>query len=159
MLVDNIMRQEIVDAILSVWMSNESCLTYTQIKNRVVEKKLITAKNDRSLSRWLDSLTKNGQLRKTSVGYYLETMRKEYHVFDYINELRQKFPNYISEGGVGGWFTHICASTYLNFDDSLVTETDEKVALDTINQTWRAIRISLPAQERHFKKKMRFIPS
>lgn len=132
-LVNIIMRREIIDAILSTWAPTAERLTYSQIKQRLVEKNLIKVTNDRSLSRWLNKLTKEGTLRKTNEGYYLETKPKGYQVFDYLAELRQKFPNYIYEGEVGGWISHICASTYLNFDDTLIQKIDEKLAFNLIS--------------------------
>lgn len=133
MLVDNIMRRQTIDAILSVWKPEDDCLTYSQIKQRVVAKGLIRETNDRSLSRWLGNLTKDGLLKKTKDGYFLETKPKAYHVFDYLNELRRKYPNYIYEGEIGGWISHICALTYLNFNETLIHKMDEKMAFDIIS--------------------------
>lgn len=133
MLVDNIMRQRTIDAILTVWKPNEAFLTYTQIKQRVVEKGLIKETNDRSLSRWLSKLVDDGMLKKTEGRYFLETKPKAYKVFDYLNELRQKYPDYIYEGEVGGWISHVCALTYLNFDETLIRQIDEKMAFDIIS--------------------------
>lgn len=133
MLVTNIMQRQTIDAILSVWKPEDECLTYTQIKQRVVEKGLISETNDRSLSRWLGNLVEDGLLRKTEEGYFLETKPKAYQVFDYLNELRQKYPDYIYEGEVGGWISHICALTYLNFDEILIHQMDEKMAFDVIS--------------------------
>lgn len=133
MLVNNIVRREIIDAILSTWTPADKYLTYSQIKQRAVEKKLIKATNDRSLSRWLNNLRKEGVLKKTEEGYYLETKPKAYQVFDYLSEIRQKFPNYIYEGKVGSWISHICASTYLNFDETLIQNIDERLAFDVIS--------------------------
>jgi hypothetical protein len=133
MLVNIIMRRETIDAILSSWAPTDERLTYSQIKQRLVEKNLIKATNDRSLSRWLNELTKEGTLRKANEGYYLETKPKGYQVFDYLAELRQKFPDYIYEGEVGGWISHLCASTYLNFDDTLIQKIDEKLVFDLIS--------------------------
>lgn len=127
------MRQRTIDAILTVWKPNEAFLTYTQIKHRVVEKGLIKENNDRSLSRWLGKLVINGMLKKTEGGYFLETKPKAYKVFDYLNELRQKYPDYIYEGEVGGWISHVCALTYLNFDETIIREKDEKIAFDIIS--------------------------
>lgn len=133
MLVNIIMRRETIDAILSTWAPTDQYLTYSQIKQRLVEKNLIKATNDRSLSRWLNKLTKEGTLRKTNDGYYLETKPKGYQVFDYLAELRQKFPNYIYEGEVGGWISRLCASTYLNFDDTQIQKIDEKLSFGLIS--------------------------
>jgi hypothetical protein len=127
------MKRQTADAILSVWEVNEECLTYTQIKQRSVTKGIIKESNDRSLSRWLGQLVKEGTLRKNENGYFLETKPKVYQVFDYLNELRRKYPNYIYEGGVGGWFSHVCALTYVNFDETLLQEVDEKTAFDIIS--------------------------
>jgi hypothetical protein len=133
MLVTNIMRPQIVDAILSTWAPEDECLTYSQIKQRSAAKGIIKETNDRSLSRWLSQLVKDGMLKKTENGYLLETKPKAYQVFDYLNELRQKYPNYIYEGEVGGWISHTCALTYLNFDETLIQKFDEKLAFDIIS--------------------------
>jgi hypothetical protein len=133
MLVNNTMRSQIIDALFSTWGPNEECLTYTQIKQRSVEKGIIKKTNDRSLSRWLSQLVKSGMLKKTENGYMLETKPKAYQVFDYLSELRQKYPKYIYEGEVGGWFSHTCALTYLNFDETLIQKVDEKMAFDVIS--------------------------
>ncbi len=127
------MRAQIVDSILSTWALGDECLTYSQIKQRSVAKGLITETNDRSLSRWLGNLVKNGTLRKTQEGYFLETKPKAYQVFDYLSELRHKYPNYIYEGEVGGWISHVCALTYLNFDETLIQKFDEKLVFDIIS--------------------------
>jgi hypothetical protein len=133
MLVNNSMRPQIIDALLSTWAPNEECLTYTQIKQRSVAKGIIKETNDRSLSRWLSQLIKDGMLKKTQHGYLLETKPKAYQVFDYLNELRQKYPKYIYEGEVGGWISHTCALTYLNFDETLIQKIDEKLAFQIIS--------------------------
>ncbi len=84
-------------------------------------------------SRWLGQLVKDGMLKKTEKGYLLETKPKAYQVFDYLNELRQKYPKYIYEGEVGALFSHTCALTYLNFDETLIQKVDEKMAFDVIS--------------------------
>jgi hypothetical protein len=133
MLVTNLMRSQIVDAILSIWAPGEECLTYSQIKQRSVSKGLINKTNDRSLSRWLGNLVEDGMLRKTQNGYFLETKPKVYQVFDYLSQLRQKYPKYIYEGEVGGWISHVCALTYLNFDETLMQKFDERLAFEIIS--------------------------
>ena len=133
MLVNNSMRPQISDALLSTWTPNEEYLTYTQIKQRSVAKGIIKETNDRSLSRWLGQLVKDGMLKKTDKGYMLETKPKAYQVFDYLSELRQKYPKNIYEGEVGGMFSHTCALTYLNFDETLIQKVDEKMAFDAIS--------------------------
>lgn len=127
------MRREVIDTILSAWTPRDECLTYSQIKHHIASKGLIKETNDRSLSRWLGNLVKDGVLRKTEEGYFAETKPKAYQVFDYLNELRHKYPKYIYEGEVGGWISHICALTYLNFDETLIQKTDEKIAFDIIS--------------------------
>jgi len=127
------MQPSKVEAILSAWQKEGEILPYSQIKQFVVNRKLIKETNDRSLSRWLKNLVEDGTLKKTSEGYALEMKPKEYQVFDYINELKQKYGRYVYEGEVGGFFSHVCASTYLNFDETLLQEIDEKIAFDVLS--------------------------
>lgn len=133
MLVNNTMHPHIVDAILSAWGPEDECLSYSQVKQYIASKGLIKITNDRSLSRWLRNLVNKGILRKTQEGYFLEMKPKAYQVFDYLSELRQKYSKYIYEGEVGSWISHICALTYLNFDETLLKDYDEKLAFDTIS--------------------------
>ncbi len=122
-----------VDAIISAWQKEGEILRYSQIKQHLVKKQVIGEKNDRTLSRWLKKLTEDGTLKKTQKGYALKMTPKQFQMFDYINELRQKFGNYIYEGEVGGLISHVCAMNYLNFDDTLLQENDEKIAFNIIS--------------------------
>ncbi|MCW4004772.1 MAG: hypothetical protein NWE95_12760 [Candidatus Bathyarchaeota archaeon] len=121
-----------VDAIVSAWQKEGEVLAYSQIKKYLVSKEIITKTNDRSLSRWLRKLVGEGILEKTSEGYALVTKPNEYHVFDYLNDLRQKFNKNIYEGEVGEFFSHISALTYLNFDETLVRNSDEKISMNIL---------------------------
>lgn len=121
------------DAIISAWRKEGEALTYTRIKQHLVDKNVIKETNDSSVSRWLKSLVKEGVLKRTEEGYTLELKPKTYQVFDYLNEIRQKYSRYIYEGEVGGWFSHVCAMTYLNFEETFLQEIDEKVAFDIIS--------------------------
>lgn len=132
-LLDIIMQPSTVDAIIAAWKSETDVVRYSQIKRHLVNRKIIGEKNDRSLSRWLKKLVKEDYLEKTEDGYTLKMKPKAYQVFDYLNELRQKHEHYIYEGEVGGWLSHLCASTYLNFDETLMSEFDEKLAFDIIS--------------------------
>ncbi len=85
------------------------------------------------MSRWLKQLDDEGILKKVEDGYKLVLKPKAYQTFDYLNELRQKYGQYTYEGEVGKTFSHVCASTYLNFDELLIHETDEKIAFDIIS--------------------------
>jgi hypothetical protein len=127
------MQSSKVETILSAWQNEGEVLPYSRIKQFVVNRKLIKETNDRSLSRWLKNLVKDGILKKTPEGYALEMKPKEYQVFDYINELKQKYSRHVHEGEVGGIFSHICASTYLNFDETLLQEADEKIAFNELS--------------------------
>lgn len=133
MLLNIIMQPSKVDAIIAAWKSETDVLRYSQIKRHLVDRKIIGEKNDRSLSRWLKKLVKEDYLEKTEDGYILKMKPKAYLVFDYLNELRQKYEHYIYEGEIGGWISHLCASTYLNFDETLIGRFDEKLAFDIIS--------------------------
>ena len=122
-----------IDAIISAWREEGEILQYSQVKQHLVDKGIINKTNDRSLSRWLKKLIQEGTLKKTSEGYSLAMKPKEYQVFDYINELREKYGNYIYEGEVGGFISHVCALTYLNFDETLLQKFDEKLAFNSIS--------------------------
>jgi hypothetical protein len=121
------------DATISAWQHEGEILTYKKIKQHLVSKKVIKETNDSSLSRWLKSLEREGILKKVERGYQLELKPKTYQVFDYINELRQKYSPYIWEGEVGGLISHVSASTYVNFDANLLQEDDEKEAFSTLS--------------------------
>jgi len=127
------MNSSVIDAILSAWTREEESLSYSRIKRHIVGKGIIKKTNDRSLSRWLKNLTDKGILKKTEEGYFLEMKPKAYQVFDYLSELRRKYDNYIYEGEVGGLISHVCALTYLNFDETLLQKDDERQAFDTIS--------------------------
>jgi len=127
------MESSKIDAIISAWRGEGETLTFTRIKQHLVSKGIIRKTNDRSLSRWLRNLVKDSTLKKTEDGYVLEMKPKEYQVFDYLNEVRQKYSHLIYEGEVGGWISHICALTYLNFDETLLKQVDEKIAFDIIS--------------------------
>ena len=133
MLLNINMQTSKIDAIITAWQNETDVLRYSQIKRHLVNRKIIGEKNDRSLSRWLKKLVKEDYLEKTENGYILKMKPKAYQVFDYLNELRQKYEHYIHEGEVGGWISHLCASTYLNFDEKLIGRFDEKLAFDTIS--------------------------
>lgn len=121
------------DAILSAWKDKGEVLTYSKIKRHLVAKGIITKTNDRSPSRWLKRLVEKSVLKRASRGYILEMKPKAYQVFDYLSEIREKYGRYIYEGEVGGFISHIDAATYLNFDDTLLRERDEKIALNVIS--------------------------
>jgi len=127
------MQASKIDAIISAWRNEGDILPYSRIKWHLVNKGIIRETNDRSLSRWLKNLVEDGILEKTKKGYILKMKPKAYQVFDYLNELRQKFEDKIYEGEVGGFFSHICAMTYLNFDETLLQEIDERIAFDIIS--------------------------
>lgn len=122
-----------IDAIISAWEKEGETLPYSQIKQYLVERGVISKTNDRSLSRWLKKLVQEGTLKKSRKGYYLAMKPKEYQVFDYVNELREKYSNYVYEGEVGGFISYACAFTYLNFDEALLHRLDERLAFDTIS--------------------------
>jgi hypothetical protein len=119
--------------ILSAWGNEGEILRYKQIKQFAVKKGIITATNDRSLSRWLKKLVQEDLLEKTEKGYGLKAKPKVYQVFDYINELRQNSGNQIYDGEVGGLISHVCAQTYLSFDETLIKTKEERIAFDTIS--------------------------
>ena len=121
------------DAIISAWREEGEVLTYTRIKQHLTDRGIIKETNDSSVSRWLKSLVKDGFLVKTEKGYMLELKPKTYQVFDYLNEIRQKYSRYIYEGEVGGWFSHVCALTYLNLEEKFMREIDERVAFDVLS--------------------------
>jgi hypothetical protein len=54
-------------------------------------------------------------------------------VFDYLNELRQKYGDHIYEGEIGGMISHLCALTYLNFDETLIKTEEERIAFSTLS--------------------------
>jgi len=132
-LLNNIMQASKIDAIISAWRNEGDILPYSRIKWHLVNKGIIKETNDRSLSRWLKNLVEDGILEKTKKGYILKMKPKAYQVFDYLNEMRKKFGDNIYEGEVGGFFSHICAMTYLNFDETLLQEIDERIAFDVIS--------------------------
>jgi hypothetical protein len=119
--------------LLTAWNSEGEILSYMQIKRCAISKGIISETNDRSLSRWLKKLVREDLLEKAEKGYSLKAKPKVYQVFDYINELRQKSADQIYDGEVGGIFSHICASTYLSFDENLIKTREERIAFDTIS--------------------------
>lgn len=127
------MQTSKIDAILSAWKDEGDTLRYKQIKQYVVYKGVINETNNRSLSRWLKNLAKDGLLEKTEKGYTLKKRPKVYQAFDYLNELRQKYGDHIYEGEIGGIISHICALTYLSFDETLVQTKEEKIAFDGLS--------------------------
>ena len=133
MLLNNIMQTSKIDAILSAWKGEGDTLRYKQIKQYVVHKGVIKETNNRSLSRWLKNLVKDDLLEKTEKGYTLKKRPKVYQVFDYLNELRQKYGDYIYEGEIGGMISHLCALTYLNFDETLIKTEEERIAFSMLS--------------------------
>jgi len=122
-----------IDSILSAWKGEGETLRYKQIKQFVVRKGVIRETNDRSLSRWLKNLVRDGLLQRTEKGYTLKKRPKVYQVFDYLDELRQKYGDHIYEGEIGGIISHVCALTYLSFDENLVQTKEEKIVLDALS--------------------------
>jgi hypothetical protein len=122
-----------IDAILSAWKDEGEVLRYKRIKQFLVQKGIIKETNDRSPSRWLKNLVKMGLLEKTEKGYALKKRPKVYQVFDYLNELRQKYGNHIYEGEIGGFISHLCALTYLNFNEALIQTEEEQIAFNTLS--------------------------
>lgn len=127
------MQTSKIDAILSAWKDEGEILRYKHIKQFLVRKGIIKETNDRSPSRWLKNLVKNGLLEKTEKGYALKKRPKVYQVFDYLNELRQKYGDHIYEGEIGGFISHLCALTYLNFDETLIKTEEERIAFNTLS--------------------------
>jgi len=127
------MQPHNIDRILSAWKNEGETLRYKQIKQFVVSKGIINETNDRSLSRWLKKLVREDILEKSEKGYTLKTRPKVYQVFDYLNELRQKSADQIYDGEIGGIISHVCALTYLSFDEKLVQTKEERIAFDTIS--------------------------
>ena len=127
------MKASIIDAIVTAWKNDFDILRYSEIKQHLVDKKIIRKNNDRSLSRWLKKLEDDEKIiKKVEDGYKLLMKPKAYQTFDYINELREKYPLHIYDGEVGGWISHLCASTYLNFNEELIVRPDEKLAFNEI---------------------------
>jgi hypothetical protein len=128
------MQPKIRDAIISTWQSPEEKIEYGQIKKTLVNRRLIKETNDTSLTRWLKQLENDGVIKKLGKGHYaLELHPKKYQVFDYLNELREKYGQYIWDGEVGTWISHICAATYINFDVTLLKKEDEYEAFSIIS--------------------------
>jgi hypothetical protein len=119
--------------VLSAWKNEGEILRYKQIKQFAVKKGLVTETNDRSLSRWLKKLVQEDLLEKTEKGYTLKAKPKVYQVFDYLNELRQNSADQIYDGEIGGMISHVCALTYLSFDETLIKTKEERIAFDTIS--------------------------
>jgi hypothetical protein len=127
------MQSPSIYRILLAWENEGEILRYKQIKQFAVEKGILTETNDRSLSRWLKKLVQEDLLEKTENGYALKVKPKVYQVFDYINELRQNSSDQIYDGEIGGWISHLCALTYLSFDETLIKTKEERIAFDTIS--------------------------
>lgn len=121
------------DVIVSAWQEEGEVLSYSQIKDYLVRRGIISETNDRSPSRWLKRLVESGVLKKTDSGYALEAKPKAYQTFDYLHEIRQKYGRHIYEGEIGTWISHVCAMTYLNFEEDFFQELYEKAALETIS--------------------------
>ena len=119
--------------ILTAWKSEGEILRYKRIKQFAVNKGIISETNDRSLSRWLRKLVQEDLLEKTEKGYALKTKPKVYQVFDYLDELRRNSADQIYDGEIGGMISHICALTYLSFDEKLIRTKEERIAFDTIS--------------------------
>jgi len=127
------MQSSNVYKLLSAWKNEGETLRYKQIKQFAVKKGIVTATNDRSISRWLKKLVQEDLLEKIEKGYTLKAKPKIYQVFDYLNELRQNSADQIYDGEIGGIFSHVCALTYLSFDESLIKTKEERIAFDTIS--------------------------
>lgn len=128
------MQPNIRDAIIATWQSQQETKKFKEIKQNLVNRGFINDTNDTSLTRWLKQLEKDGFIKKVNKGYYtLELHPKKYQIFDYLNELREKYGQYIWDGEVGSWISHLCASTYINFDDTLLKEQDEIEAFSVIS--------------------------
>lgn len=123
----------ICEKILLAWKDEGETLRYKQIKHFAITKGIISETNDRSLSRWLKKLVEAKLLEKSENGYILKSRPKAYQVFDYINELRQKSVDQIYDGEVGGLFSHVCALTYLSFDEKLIETEEERIAFNAIS--------------------------
>lgn len=119
--------------ILTAWKNEGEILRYKQIKQHAVTKGIVSETNDRSLSRWLKKLVHEGLLEKTEKGYVLKAKPKVYQAFDYLDELRQNFADQIYDGEIGGMISHVCALTYLSFDEKLIKTKEERIAFDTIS--------------------------
>jgi hypothetical protein len=127
------MQTSKIDAILSAWKDEGESLHYREIKQFVVYKGIIKETNDRSLSRWLKNLVKDGLLQKSEKGYTLKKRPKVYQVFDYLDELRQKYGDHIYEGEIGGIISRVCALTYLSFNENFVQTKEERIVLDALS--------------------------
>ena len=121
------------EKILTAWKNEGETLRYKEIKQFAVSKGVISQTNDRTLSRWLKRLVHEEFLEKSEKGYTSKTRPKVYQIFDYVNELKQKYSDHIYEGEVGGMISHVCALTYLSFDEALVQTKEERIAFGALS--------------------------
>jgi arginine repressor len=93
----NLANQAIRDALFSAWSSGDEILKFCEIVKYLNEKGIINRKNKMTVSRWLKKLETEKVIEKVSLkggkrqGYKLKLKPSEYHLFDYLNELRKKF--------------------------------------------------------------------
>jgi len=98
--------QLIKDAIISAWSTENEPLKFNKIVEHLLKKGVIRSdKNHASVSRWLGKLESEKVLEKIEEGYKLNLKPKEYILFDYLNELRQKYKGryYLSDIGGSLW--------------------------------------------------------
>jgi hypothetical protein len=128
---DSKMSQRTIDAVISLWTNPADKLTFTQIHNGLIAKRIVQKKEYRyKTARVLKRLSSKeiGLIQKIGGKYLLKVAPDEFQVFDYLQRIRE-----IAKFDVGGTFWKQCEINLLGMPKSVSNYVDAQYALEIIN--------------------------